>query len=98
MGRQQELDFSLPLCPVPPVVDQRVPAEDARVLRGANAAILEELRKGPRSGRELEAVLGAGSAWRTRVSDVRRWLEGRRLGTVVARRVAPRLWIYSIEE
>ncbi len=82
--------------PVPPVVDQRVPQDESLTLRGHNVAVMARLRMGPATGPELERLLGPGSAWRTRVSDVRRWL-GRTGETVRARRLAPRLWVYRIE-
>lgn len=93
LARQHALDFEPPVELLPPVVDQRVPAEDVRALQGHNALVLERLRRGPATGRELDALLGGGSAWRTRVSDVRRSLVGE---TVLARRVGPRLWVYEI--
>jgi hypothetical protein len=95
-GRQRSLPLDPAPEPVPPVVDQRVPLEDALVLAGHNALVLARLREGPAAGADLERLLGPGSAWRTRVSDVRRWLR-RRGETVTATRVAPRLWLYQIE-
>ena len=96
MATQQALDFTPPPRPVPPVIDRRVPAEDDGKLAGDNLIVLEALRRCAHTGAELEELLGPGSAWRTRVSNVRRWLE-RRGETVLARRVGPRLWVYSIE-
>jgi hypothetical protein len=78
------------------VIDQRVPAEDVAVLGRHNAIVLARLRQGPATGAQLEQLLGPGSAWRTRVSNVRVWLQHHG-ETVTARRAAPRLWLYRIE-
>ena len=97
---------SLPLdpapAPVPPVIDQRVCAADRAKLTGDNARILERLRRGPATGAQLAAWLcdeaGANaSAWRTRVSDVRLWLQRHTGETVATRRLRPRVYLYQIE-
>jgi hypothetical protein len=92
--RQRALDFAPQ--PIPPVVDQRVPRRDVARLAGHNATVLDRLRAGSASGADLERLLGPGSAWRTRVSDVRRWL--RRQGeTVACRRDEAGVYVYSLE-
>ena len=64
--------------PVPPVVDQRVPREEHRRLGAMSQKILEVLRtEGRVSNRDFACLFGPGAAWRTRVSDVRLWLEQR---------------------
>jgi hypothetical protein len=54
------------------------------------------LRQGPATNVELAALLGPGSAWRTRVSDVRLWLERHTGETVEASQVEGGLWSYRI--
>ncbi len=71
---QIALDFSPPPIPTPAVVDQRVPREDRPRLCRMSRAILERLRRGPATNRELAAMFPEGAAWRTRVSDVRAFL------------------------
>jgi hypothetical protein len=91
---QAALDFAPQ--PIPPVVDQRVPRRDVARLAGHNATVLDRLRAGSASGADLERLLGPGSAWRTRVSDVRRWL--RRQGeTVACRRDESGVYTYTLE-
>jgi hypothetical protein len=91
---QQPLDFAPQ--PIPPVVDQRVPRRDVARLAGHNATVLDRLRAGSASGADLERLLGPGSAWRTRVSDVRRWLR-RRGETVACRRDEAGVYTYTLE-
>jgi len=62
--------------PLPPVVDQRVPAREARRLCRMSRVVLDLLREGPISNRGLAQSFPPGAAWRTRVSDVRQWLSG----------------------
>jgi hypothetical protein len=69
---QTALDFSRPL---PPVIDQRVPVTERKRLSGMSLQILERLRDGGATNRELARMFPEGAAWRTRVSDVRKWLE-----------------------
>lgn len=69
---QLALDWSRPL---PPVQDQRVPRERQRALKGHNLLVLERLRRGPATNVDLALLLPEGSAWRSRASDVRKWLE-----------------------
>jgi hypothetical protein len=96
VARQRPLPLDPEPQPVPPVVDERLDLTEEGKLRGDNALVLRRLRLGPAYGRDLERLLGPGSAWRTRVSDVRRWL--RREGeTIRAHREASRLWRYQIE-
>jgi hypothetical protein len=91
---QAALDFAPQ--PIPPVVDQRVPRRDVARLAGHNATVLDRLRAGSASGADLERLLGPGSAWRTRVSDVRQWL--RRQGeTVACRRDEAGVYVYTLE-
>ena len=59
----------------PPVIDQRVPSSERRRLSGHSALILERLRLGPVSNRELALLLPPGAAWRTRLSDCRQFLQ-----------------------
>jgi hypothetical protein len=93
---QLALTFLPAALPIPPVVDQRVPRRDVARLAGHNATVLDRLRAGSASGADLERLLGPGSAWRTRVSDVRRWL--RRHGeTVACRRDEAGVYTYSLE-
>lgn len=75
MPSQIDLDFAPRPAPLPPVVDQRVPREDRARLCRMSRAILERLRRGAATNRELAAMFPDGAAWRTRVSDVRRYLE-----------------------
>ena len=82
--------------PPPPVIDQRVPESDKTRLKGHNAAVLLMLRRGPATNAELAQMLGPGSAWRTRVSDVRLWLERHTGETVEATKVEGGLWSYRI--
>jgi len=82
--------------PLPPVIDQRVSKSDSSRLKGHNATILARFRQGPATNVELAALLGPGSAWRTRVSDVRLWLERHTGETVEASKVEGGLWSYRI--
>jgi len=95
--RQRALPLTAPPAPVPPVRDQRVSVADRPRLRGHNLAILERLYEGPATNAELAALLGPASAWRTRVSDVRLWVERHEGWTVVASQVGGGLWSYSLE-
>lgn len=64
--------------PLPPVQDQRVPVAERRRLGGMSARIVELLRqRGVVTNREFAEEFPPGAAWRTRVSDARRWLERR---------------------
>lgn len=91
---QRALDFDP--WPLPQVVDQRVPEDERDALKGHNALVLDRLRAGGATGADLERLLGPGSAWRTRVSDVRRWLR-RRGETVAVKRLRPRVYLYRLE-
>ena len=82
--------------PVPPVIDQRVSKSDSARLKGHNAIVLARLRKGPAFNTQLSTLLGPGSAWRTRVSNVRVWLERHTGETVEASKVEGGLWSYRI--
>jgi len=97
VARQRALPLSPPPAPVPPVRDQRVSVADRKRLVGHNLAILERLYEGPATNAELAALLGPASAWRTRVSDVRLWVERHEGWTVVASQVGGGLWSYSLE-
>lgn len=74
MASQISLDFNPPPSPVVPVVDHRVPREERPRLCWMSRAILERLRRGPATNRELAAMFPEGAAWRTRVADVRAFL------------------------
>jgi len=97
VARQRALPLTPPPAPVPPVRDKRVRVADRKRLVGHNLAILERLRQGPATNAELAALLGPASAWRTRVSDVRLWVERHEGWTVVASQVGGGLWSYSLE-
>ena len=97
VARQRALPLSPPPAPVPPVRDQRVRVADRKRLVGHNLAILERLRQGPATNAELAALLGPASAWRTRVSDCRLWLERREGLTIRAERVEGGIWSYRLE-
>ena len=97
VARQAALPLTPPAAPVPPVRDQRVRVADRKRLVGHNLAILERLRQGPATNAQLAALLGPASAWRTRVSDVRRWLERHERLTVVALPERGGIWTYSLE-
>jgi hypothetical protein len=84
--------------PVPPVWDQRVSVADRPRLKGHNLIVLEALRRGPKTNGQLAQLLGGASAWRTRVSDVRLWLEKHTGETITATRHTGGLWIYRIEK
>jgi hypothetical protein len=91
------LEFgSEPIRLTPPVIDQRVPESDKTRLKGHNQTVLVRLRQGPATNSELAELLGPGSAWRTRVSDVRLWLERHTGETVEATKVEGGLWSYRI--
>jgi hypothetical protein len=79
-----------------PVQDPAVEDADLPRLRGHNLIVLHRLRHGSATNVELADLLGPASAWRTRVSDVRRWLESTGDLTVRAERVEGGLWRYSI--
>jgi hypothetical protein len=69
--RQRLLDFSIP------AADPRLEPDERPRLETHNAMVLARLRQGPATGPELDALLSngkGGSAWRTRVSNVRRAL------------------------
>jgi hypothetical protein len=71
VARQRPLPLDPSPAPVPPVVDQTVkPAERPR-LKGQNARILERLRQGPVTNRQLVEI---SLKYTSRVSDVRAWL------------------------
>ena len=96
--RQRALPLPPPPAPVPPVRDQRVSVADRPRLRGHNARVLDRLREGPATNAQLAALLGPASAWRTRVSDVRLWLERHEGLTVRAERcVSDGLYLYRLE-
>jgi hypothetical protein len=96
--RQRALPLSPPPAPVPPVRDQRVGVADRPRLAGHNLRVLDRLRVGAATNAELAALLGPASAWRTRVSDCRLWLERHEGLTVRAERcLSDGLWLYRIE-
>ena len=94
-ARQRPLPLNPPAEPLPPVRDQRVPGNDRSRLGKMSRAILERLREGPVTNRELAAMFPDGAAWRTRVSDVRFYL--RDFGeTVVSESLGCGRWRYRI--
>ena len=95
---QRTLPLKPPPSPVPPVRDQRVSVADRPRLAGHNLRVLDRLKEGPATNVELAALLGPASAWRTRVSDVRLWLERHEGLTVKAERcVSDGLYLYRWE-
>jgi hypothetical protein len=54
-----------------------VPRLEARRLSAMSGRILDRLRLGPATNRELAEMFPPGAAWRTRLSDVRFWLRRR---------------------
>lgn len=82
-ARQHALDFDPKPAPVPSVVDQRVSVADRVRLTGHNARMLELLREGPAPNTWLAQQFPPATAWRSRISDVRLWLQAR--GETVAR-------------
>jgi uncharacterized protein YbjT (DUF2867 family) len=98
VARQRALPLTPPPAPVPPVRDQRVSVADRPRLAGHNLRVLERLKAGPATNAELAVLLGPASAWRTRVSDVRLWLERHEGMTVRAERcVSDGLYLYRLE-
>ncbi len=98
--RQGALCWDPPCVPIPPVQDQRIPVEDRDKLTGDNLIVYLALRERAMTGRELDLLCGGpGSAWRTRVSNVRVWLANHATGEVLpeAKRIGPRLYEYRIE-
>ena len=79
-----------------PVHDPGADTDDRPRLRGHNRIIFERLQQGEATNRELAVLLGPASAWRTRVSDVRLWLEATGKETVLATKVERGLWMYRI--
>ena len=98
VSRQRALPLTPPPAPVPPVSDKRVSIADRPRLAGHNLTILERLKAGPATNAQLAALLGPASAWRTRVSDCRLWLERHEGLTVRAERcVSDGLYLYRLE-
>lgn len=93
---QGTLDFTPAPQILPPVVDPQVPKRDARRLGGMALRILERLRERPVTNPEFASLFPPGAAWRTRVSDVRKFLEAQG-ETVATRELSPGLWEYRIE-
>lgn len=97
--RQAALDFEPAPAPLPPVVDQRVPAAEQRRLCRMAATILDELRNGPALASALHGLFPGSRSVRTRISDVGRYLKahGQRLHSEpVAGMVGE--WRYWIED
>jgi hypothetical protein len=90
---QAAFDFSRQ---VPPVIDQRVPVEERKRLSGMSLRILDRLREGPATNRDLAQLFPDGAAWRTRVSDLRKWLE-KQGETITSETRAGGLCLYRIE-
>jgi hypothetical protein len=78
------------------VRDKRVSIADRPRLAGHNLRVLDRLKAGPATNVELAALLGPASAWRTRVSDVRLWLERHERLTVLACQRVGGIWVYVI--
>jgi len=95
--RQRALPLTPPAAPVPPVRDQRPSVADRERLTSHNLRILDRLRCGAATNAELAVLLGPASAWRTRVSDCRLWLERREGLTIRAERVEGGIWSYRLE-
>lgn len=93
---QMRLPWTSPAPAAPPVVDQRVPVQERDRLSAQSRRILERLREGPVQNRELAEMFPPGTAWRTRVADVRRWLRSRG-ETVTATDLGGGLYSYRIE-
>jgi hypothetical protein len=83
--------------PVFPVRDKRVGVADRPHLRGLNLRVFELLEKGPKTNIQLAEALGHASSWRTRVSDVRLWLERHTGETIVAEKLERGVWVYRIK-
>jgi hypothetical protein len=97
VARQHSLPLAPAPEPIPPVQDQRVSPADRPRLKGHNAKVLERLRWGAATNTELALLLGPAAAWRTRVSDVRLWLQRHTGETIVAEERKRGLWMYRIE-
>ncbi|MGE5747311.1 MAG: hypothetical protein ACM33U_08620 [Solirubrobacterales bacterium] len=96
--RQAALDLTPAPAPLPPVQDQRVPKREMRRLSEASMRIEVALRlEGPISNRGLALMFPPGSAWRTRLSDVRLWLQ-KQGETVASYDCGGGLWWYWIAE
>ena len=95
--RQRALPLTPPPAPVPPVRDKRVSVADRPRLAGHNLRVLDRLKEGPATNVELALLLGPAAAWRTRVSDVRFWVERYDGLTVVADQQRGGIWLYSLE-
>ena len=96
VARQHSLPLEPALSPLLPVQDQRVPRVERQRLSLQSQHILEALRRGPVMNRELAEMFPPGTAWRSRVSDVRQWLE-RRGETVRSKTSAGGLCMYWLE-
>ena len=97
VARQRALPLTPAPAPVPPVRDQRPSVADRERLTSHNLRILDRLRCGAATNAELAVLLGPASAWRTRVSDCRLWLERREGLTIRAERVEGGIWSYRLE-
>lgn len=99
LGAQRALPLEPPPVPVVPVQDQRVQKSEHMRLSGMSLKILELLRReGRLSNRDLACIFGPGAAWRTRVSDVRLWLQHQPVPETIRCEVKPGgLAFYSIE-
>lgn len=95
---QQPLPLEPAAEPVPPVVDQRVPFRERPRLTWQSVQILERLRRGPVTNRELAQMFPPGAAWRTRLSDCRLWLERFEGKTIKSADCGGGLWSYEIVE
>jgi len=95
VARQRALPLVPAPAPLPPVVDQRVPAPERPRLRRMSRLILERVQRGPAKASELHAMFPGARSVRTRISEV-----GRHVGP--AWRSAPGRgvvgeWVYWLE-
>lgn len=97
LGRQKSLPLDPAPAILPPVQDQRVPTRERRRLGGMSLAVLERLREGQVSNRELAEMFPAGAAWRSRLSDCRLWLESHTRETIRCEVRPGGLSLYTIE-
>jgi len=58
-----------------PVVDPQVPKSEAPRLGRMSEQIMARLLESPATNAELAALFPPGAAWRTRLSDCRKWIE-----------------------
>lgn len=80
-----------------PVVDPQVPQHEIPRLGRMSTIILGRLLVGPATNAELAALFPAGAAWRTRLSDCRKWIEGNgSMKTISSTPLGGGLYLYEI--